>query len=183
ADAGSAAADLEAFVRLHVGRWEGRGGSGVLSPEVTAFVRAVGPELVSAGRLRIWSFDLDGEVVATGLLLHAGEEVGYWLGGFDTEHGKLELSKLVMLEVIRDGHRLGTRKVDLGEGDFAYKRRFTEDEEELVRVLVVLPSRRGVQAAAGVAPALARTWVATHLSPEHKGRARDLLARAKAVRP
>jgi len=152
ADADSAAHDIEAFLRLHGARWEGRGGSQAVTPGVAATLRAAGPGLVRSGRLRIWSLDRAGTAIASGLVFCAGDEVGFWLTGFDDAHAELEPSKLSILTVIEDAFALGARTLDLGEGAFAYKQRFADHETQLVRVTAVLPSARLPLAGMALAP-------------------------------
>lgn len=179
ADAESAPADVEAFLRLHVDRWQERGGSRAVPPPVAAFLRAAGPRLVASGHLRVWSLDVGGQTVASSLVLRAGSQLGYWLSGFDTAHAKLEPSKLAMLHVIEDAFALGATRLDLGEGALAYKQRFSDTEERLLRLVVVPPSPRAMQVAAGLAPARARAWAARNLSAEQKARLRRLLRRGR----
>jgi len=172
ADSDTAEADLESFLRLHLGRWEQRGGTHAVPPAVAAFLRATGPQMVRSGRLRIWSLDLDGKTVASSLVLRAGSEVGYWLSGFDTAHARLEPSKSAMLRIVEDALGLGARRLDLGEGSFDYKRRFSDAEETLVHRLVVPRSTRAPQVALGLAPARVRIWAAQRLSIQRKARLR-----------
>ncbi len=179
ADEASAAADLDTFLRLHVGRWEARGGSRAVPPPVAAFVRDAGPRLVAAGRLRVWSLDLHGRTIASSVVLVAGRQVGYWLSGFDTEHAELEPSKLGMLQVIEDAFGLGAARLDLGEGSYPYKQRFSEQGETLVTSWLVPPSWRVAQAAAALAPRRVRTWASARTSPERKAELRGLLERVR----
>jgi CelD/BcsL family acetyltransferase involved in cellulose biosynthesis len=172
ADAASAAADLESFLRLHVGRWEGRGGTHAVPASVAAILRSAGPRLVEEGFLRIWSLDLDGTTIASSLVFDAGDRQGYWLNGFDADHARLEPSKLSILHVVRDAFARGATRLDLGEGDLPHKRRFTDEEEILAHVAVAPWSPRFPQVALDLAPQLARRFAAQRLSDETKDRLR-----------
>ena len=177
ADASSAEADIESFLRVHEDRWRERGGSRAVGPPVAALLRATGPGLVAAGQLRVWSLDVGGLPVASSLVFRAGNELGYWLNGFDARHARLEPSKVSILRVVEDAFALGAHRVDLGEGTFAYKRRFADEEEELLRLVMVPPSRRALQVAVGLAPGRARAWAALHVPEERKAQLRAALGR------
>ncbi len=173
ADASTVDRDIESFIRLHIGRWEDRGGSAAVPAGVAAALREAAPALVASGRLRLWSLDLGAETIASSLVFRAGDEVGYWLNGFDAAHHDLEPSKISILHVVEDAWAAGGARLDLGEGDFAYKRRFADGEETLVRVAVVPPSVRRLPVAAVLAVPVLRRTVAEHLSDEHRQRLRQ----------
>lgn len=135
--------DIESFIRLHTARWEGRGGSGALTPAVMGMVRDLGRELPAGRRLRVWSLDVDGKTIASSIVLVAGGEVAYWLNGFDADYGAISPSRLSILTVIEDGFRLGADRLDLGEGAFDYKRRFADGEETLQWLWLVPPGAGG----------------------------------------
>lgn len=175
ADPTTAVVDIESFIRLHVSRWEDRGGSRAVPPGVAAALREAGPKLVASGRLRIWSLDLNEETISSSLIFRAGTEVGYWLSGFSTEHSELEPSKISILHVIEDAFALGADRLDLGEGAFEYKRRFADSEETLVRLAVVPPSRRLPQVALALAIPVLRCALAEHLTEETKTNLRRML--------
>jgi len=171
--------DLESFFRLHAARWEGRGGSRALTPPVMKMVRDAGRELAAGERLRVWSLDIDGTTIASSIVLVAGEEVGYWLNGFDADHGAISPSRLSILTVIEDGFRLGARRLDLGEGAFDYKRRFADGEEALHWLWLVPPGKwRPLTRLRLVAPQVRRV-ASERLTPETKTRLRRLARRPR----
>lgn len=171
--------DLESFVRLHAARWDGRGGSRALTPPVTKMVRDAGRELAAGERLRVWSLDIGGETIASSIVLVAGAEVGYWLNGFDADHGAISPSRLSILTVIEDGFQLGARRLDLGEGAFDYKRRFADGEEALHWLWLVPPGKwRPLTRLRLVAPQLRRV-ASERLTPETKARLRRLARRPR----
>lgn len=178
ADASSAAADIEAFLRVHTGRWAERGGTAAVPPPIAATLRDAGPGLVADGRLRIWSLDLADETIASSLVFRAGSEDGYWLNGFDEAHHRLEPSKVSILQVIEDAFGSGQERLDLGEGVFAYKRRFTDTGETLLSLAVVpAPGRRSARVLAALAPVVLRRAIVTRLSDEQKDKIRSIAKR------
>lgn len=175
ADAQSAVRDIESFLRVHTGRWAGRGGTSAVPPAVAVVLRAAGPSLVASGQLRIWSLDVGGETIASSLVFHAGREVGYWLNGFAEEYARLEPSKISILRVVEDAFALGADRLDLGEGVYEYKRRFADREEGLAYFALMLPAgRRRPLVEAALAPAAIRRSAAGHFSPEARSRIRTL---------
>ena len=178
ADAESAGRDVEAFLRVHVDRWADRGGSGGVGPAVAAMLRGAGPDLVAAGRLRIWSLDLGGETIASSLVFCAGQELGYWLNGFAREHACLEPSKISILRVIEDAFALGADRLDLGEGVYEYKQRFAGGEEALRWETLIPPAgRRRPLVEAALAPGLARRFAAARVPVETRRKLNALVRR------
>ncbi len=174
--------DIESFIRLHSARWEGRGGSGALSPAVTRMLRDVGRELPAGGRLRVWSLDIVGKTIASSIVLVAGGEVGYWLNGFDADHGAISPSRLSIWTVVEDGFRLGADRLDLGEGAFEYKRRFADGEETLEWLWLLPPvAQRPLTRLRLLAPQ-ARRAASQRLSPQTKSRLKRLARRPQLRR-
>jgi CelD/BcsL family acetyltransferase involved in cellulose biosynthesis len=130
------AAAVDDFVRLHLDRWEQRGGSNALSPEVVAMVHEVTHSLDPA-RLHLWTAAVDGVAVGTALLVAAGDEVHYWLGGFDEEWARCSPSLLLLVEAVRHAAQSGYRRLSLGPGTGSYKYRMATGEETLVAVDLV----------------------------------------------
>ncbi len=182
-DATSAGADIEAFVRLHNGRWEDRGGSAAMSPAVARMLHEAAPAMIASGRMRLWSVDLDGDTIASIIVVRAGSTHSFWLSGFDERHARLKPSYLSLLQAIEDAVDLGAERFDLGEGIFAYKLRFTDDvREAIVRVAVVPVSPRLGHAAMALAPSVGRRFAASHLTGRQRRRARSLLRRVADLR-
>jgi CelD/BcsL family acetyltransferase involved in cellulose biosynthesis len=160
--------DIESFIRLHRQRWETRGGSRALTSGVDDMLREGGRRLAAGERLRIWSLDVDDVTIASSVVLAAGGELGYWLNGFDERLASISPSRLSILRVVEDAFTVGATRLDLGEGDFPYKRRFADDEESLGWYWVVPRSRRYPLARASLAPSQARGAVARRLPPERR---------------
>ena len=123
----SGLSDLE---RLHLDRWSARGGSQALVPGVTQMLRQASGDL-GPERIQIWTAEVDGGAVAAALLVSAGQEMHYWLGGFDEAWASLSLSVLLLVEAVRHAAETGYRRVSLGPGAQPYKYRLATGEERL----------------------------------------------------
>src|SRR5438067_1879477 len=78
--------DVEAFVRLHVERWQGKGGSSFvrLGSALTDLLVQIGrAQLDQQGRFRMRVLEIDGEPITAQLFLAAGDRVHYVNGGWD----------------------------------------------------------------------------------------------------
>lgn len=126
-------AALDDFVRLHLDRWQERGGSSALSPAVVTMLGDVG-RAFDPTRLQLWTADVGGVAVGTALFVAAGNEVHYWLGGFDEEWARCSPSLLLLVQAVRHAARSGYRRLSFGPGTGAYKYRMATGEETLVAV-------------------------------------------------
>jgi CelD/BcsL family acetyltransferase involved in cellulose biosynthesis len=127
---------VDDFVRLHLDRWQQRGGSSALSPAVVAMVHEVARSL-DATRLHLWTAEVGGTAVGTAVLVAAGDEVHYWLGGFDEEWARCSPSLLLLVEAVRHAAQYGYRRLSLGPGTASYKYRMATGDETLVAVDLV----------------------------------------------
>ena len=179
--------DLRAFSGLHRSRWSPRGGSGVLTTGVERMLADAGRELVSAGRLRVWSVDVDGLTIASTIFLAAGGEVGYWLGGFDEAWAAQRPSLQAILAAVEDAFERGERRFDLGPGAADYKYRFADGDEILSSVALVpqgpAQSRARTSVLSSAASRTIRREVAARLSPEQKELLKRLGRRARSAMP
>gem|GEM_PF-466446 len=175
------APDLEAFARLHVARWEHRGGSRALVPGSIDALADVGRELVGARRFRLASVEIGGECVASHLFLSAGSEVAYWLGGFDDRWAAQRPSMVALVAEVGEALGRGEAFLDLGPEGQAYKYRLADSEERLVTVNVV-PADAGYRVARlSFAPRQARVAVARSLSDDRRERLREGGRRARSL--
>jgi CelD/BcsL family acetyltransferase involved in cellulose biosynthesis len=158
--------DLRAFGRLHRGRWERRGGSGYLSDRAERVLAAAGRALVGTGRFRLWSLELDGEVVSSHLALRAGAAYVYWLGGFDERYAVLSPSMLGILALVEDAFACGARGIDFGSGSAEWKVRLADDEGTLAWRRVVPPGRRHAVTRLSLAPGQWRRELSNRLPGE-----------------
>ena len=143
---------LAEFARLHHGRWDDRGGSAALGPGVERMLAEAADELGPAGRLRIFTIELDGRAIASQLCVAAGGELVYWLGGFDPDFARNGPGNQALLAAIADGLQRGERRLDLGPGTQEYKLRLADGEDILESVtLVTRPGRYPLARTLGLA--------------------------------
>ena len=142
AESGSAMlSGLRDLERLHLSRWSTRGGSQALVPGITQMLAQASGEL-GPERMQVWTADVDGRVVAAALFVCAGQEMHYWLGGFEDEWAPLSLSVLLLVEAVQHAAGAGYRRVSFGPGAQAYKYRLATGEERLDWIDLVPVTRR-----------------------------------------
>jgi CelD/BcsL family acetyltransferase involved in cellulose biosynthesis len=137
-DPGNIERDVQAFFALHYGRWEDRGGSWVQGRRLEQAVTAAAKELVAAGRFRVASVKVDDAMIAVSLVIAAGGEAGYWMGGFDQEWTRFSPGLIAAVEAIEDGLNRAETRFDFGPGREDYKTRLADHEDRL-DVLTLLP--------------------------------------------
>jgi CelD/BcsL family acetyltransferase involved in cellulose biosynthesis len=122
-------------MRLHLGRWEGRGGSGL------AHVEGFGPLLLDAARellpqerFRLFLVEVAGRAIGAGLFFAAGGEVHYFNGGFDEEFARHKPALQTILSALEDAFGRGERRLDMAGGAQPYKLRFADSEAPLTWV-------------------------------------------------
>lgn len=124
-------ADIAAFLRLHEGRWEGRGESAILLSGMEAMLRDAARALLPSGRFRLWMADLDGKPISAQMFVAAGGEVAYWNGGFDEEYGQYKPAMVAIFAAIEHAFGEGDDRLDLGGGAQDYKLRFADSSDGL----------------------------------------------------
>jgi CelD/BcsL family acetyltransferase involved in cellulose biosynthesis len=123
--------DISAFIRLHHARWDPRGGSDALDAGVERMLHEVAPELVASGRLRLASVATADRTVAVQVIVAAGGEASYWLGGFDDEWARSKPALVALLAAVEDAFARADERFDLGGGTQDYKLRFADGQEPL----------------------------------------------------
>jgi CelD/BcsL family acetyltransferase involved in cellulose biosynthesis len=123
--------DIRAFVRLHHARWDPRGGSDALDEGVERMLHEVAPELVASGRLRLASVATADRTVAVQVIVAAGGEASYWLGGFDDDWARSKPALVALLAALDDAFAREDERFDLGGGTQDYKLRFADGQEQL----------------------------------------------------
>ena len=172
------ARDLGSFANLHHARWDERGGSQALGPEVEAMLLDAGKTMLAGDdNFRLWSLEIDGQIASSHLFLAAGGEVAYWLGGFDERWAAQKPSMQVLLVAIRHAWESGDKRVDLGGGGQDYKYRFTDDREMLEWSTIVPPGFRHQATRVGLGTVRARRRLVSKLSPRTQARLRKLVRR------
>jgi CelD/BcsL family acetyltransferase involved in cellulose biosynthesis len=171
-----ARAGIAAFAELHHSRWEARGGSGVLDDRVERMVSDAAAAMVEDLRMRLWTIEVEGRIIAAELFLAAGGEVSNWLGGFDEAWSKYGPSLLLVLMAVEQAWELGDLRFDLGSGDQDYKDRFANSADTVEWSVVVPPLTRPF-----ARPALIPWYAGRHsfgrLPPRAKQRLRNALSR------
>lgn len=150
--------DVEAFLRLHAARWEGRGESAIVRNEagLRSVYREVARAHVAEGRYRLYLVELDGDPVAAELLAAAGGEVVSLNGGWDERHARIGVSSFCMLHAIEDAFARGDRRLDWGPGDQLFKRRFADGNDPVCWTMLLVPGPRMPLTLAHVTPTIAR---------------------------
>lgn len=178
---GDALGGLQDLVRLHHGRWAGRGGSQALHGSMTDMLvgacRLLGPH-----RLQVWTAAVDGRTVAAALFMAAGQEMHYWLGGFDGTWAPLSPSVLLLVEAVLHAPESGCRRVSFGPGTQPYKHRLATGEEKLLWLDLLPRSRRYPYVRLCQAPYRMRRILANRTPPETKQALRVALQRLRPVR-
>jgi CelD/BcsL family acetyltransferase involved in cellulose biosynthesis len=154
---------VRAFVELHHRRWSWRGGSAVLTPGVEAMLLDAAPALVAAGRMRLWTIEVDGDVISAHVFLGAGDMSTYWLGGFDDGWAAQQPALQSLVAAIEHAFDAGDRLLDLGAGAQSYKYRLADGERQLAWTTLVPPGPRAVRARMLVGSRRLRRTVVQHL--------------------
>lgn len=134
--------DLDSFFSLHFGRWEKRGGSWAGRHGIEQAMRTAARELFDESRLRIACVRVDGDTIAAAVIISAGDEATYWLGGFDDKWAAQSPGILALVTAVEDALERKEVRFDLGPGEQDYKYRFADGEDQLRPVNVVPHSGR-----------------------------------------
>lgn len=169
-----ASAGLGAFASLHHARWEGRGGSGVMTPKIEAMLARAAHDLQPGPRFRLWSIELDGETISSHLFLAAGGEAAYWLGGFDRSWAKQYPSMLCILAAIEHAWAQGDERMDFGGGGQPYKYRFADGEESLQWLHLIPHGPRAPLAEMTLIPRRGYRFMSKYVSEERRERLKRL---------
>lgn len=168
---------LSAFIELHDARWKGRGGSNALIPGLRAMLVEAAAELLPSGRLRIFTIEVEGRVIAANLLVAAGEEVSGWNSGFDEHWSRYSPSLQLTLHALADATERGDRRMSLGPGDTDYKRRLADTQDEIANLTLVPRGVAYPMTRLRLVPYQARWSLSRRLSAESKRRLRRLARR------
>jgi CelD/BcsL family acetyltransferase involved in cellulose biosynthesis len=138
---GDVDAAIAAFARITADRWEPPPWGEPRGDGVEGMLHEAARAMVPAGRMRVWVLEVEGRPVCVQVFVVADGEVGYWNGGFDPAWARLRPGFETIVRAIEDAIARGDRRVDLGGGASAYKRRLTDADEPLAAALV-LPGGR-----------------------------------------
>jgi CelD/BcsL family acetyltransferase involved in cellulose biosynthesis len=134
-------AALDAFARITADRWEPPPWGDPRGGGVEGMLHQAGRAMVPSGRMRVWVLEVEGRAICVQVFVVADGEVGYWNGGFDPEWSRLRPGFETIVRAIEHAFSCGDRRVDLGGGASAYKRRLTDADEPLAAA-IVLPGGR-----------------------------------------
>jgi len=160
-DPDEVAVAVDDFARLHRLRWATRGGSGVLTESVVDLLLEAADRGNGDSPVDLWVVEGPEGRISVQVFLRAGEELNYWLGGFDPGYSSIRPGPaiLTVFEVIRDCMASGIRRIDLGPGNQEYKAEFSDGSETLTWTSLCVsrpkaPMVRLVMAAQGIRPLL-----------------------------
>jgi CelD/BcsL family acetyltransferase involved in cellulose biosynthesis len=146
---------LDALLRLHAARWEGRAPSGLVRPGVSELLNDAAAEL-GPDRLRLWAAEIDGELISVQLFQAAGGAIKYWNGGWLEEHADLKPTMLTILAALEDGIARDEHHLDLGAGTHPYKMRFADGDDPLTWGGLIVRNRRWPLTRAELTPRVLR---------------------------
>jgi CelD/BcsL family acetyltransferase involved in cellulose biosynthesis len=183
ADPGRLGPAFDAFLRLHLARWDGRGGSDALGdPAVAGFHRELTRRALERGWLRLYLLHLDGRPAAALYgFLYRGRFL-FYQSGFDPAFAAWGVGLVTMGLAIRAAIADGARAYDLLHGAEPYKFLWASRSRELARLELYPPTlggalyrclreplraaRGAVQgAAAGAARSRAGAWLQAAVPP------------------
>jgi CelD/BcsL family acetyltransferase involved in cellulose biosynthesis len=177
-------ADIDAFVRLHTSRWEGRGKSSLaaLGERLSTMLNDVGETLLQQdGRFRLQIMEIEGRPISAQLFIAAGGQVIYFNGGWDEQFAHLKPAMLAILIAIEEAFALGDKCLDLGSGAVQYKLRFADGDDPVCWRVLMVPSPRLPLTFASMIPTFTSRWTRVTakrvLSPKQIGRLRNLRRR------
>lgn len=180
--------DVSAFMRLHVTRWQGRGGSSIarLGGRMQTMLEEIGAAHIDSGRLRLVVLELDRKPVSVQLAAAAGGEVLFVNAGWDESFGNLSPVTLGKMYALQDACARGDRRIDFAPGEQAFKLRLTDFNDPVAWSILVVPSSRLALTYARTAPMLVSRRLTDFgkraLSPERAEKARRLRARLRVAK-
>lgn len=181
-----ARSDIDAFMRLHAGRWEGRGRSGIVAvgDRLPAMLETVVGTHPDSNRVRLWMLEIEDEPISAQLFVAAGGEVAYVNGGWDERFARFKPAMLAILHAIEDAFTRGERRMDLGAGEQSYKQRFADGNDPVAWTILMPPGRRLPLTHTRTMPMLAghtlRDAAKRALTAEHADRLRSIRQRLRS---
>jgi CelD/BcsL family acetyltransferase involved in cellulose biosynthesis len=166
---------LDEFARLHHQRWVDRGGSNALNRKIEAMLLDAGREMMSSERFQLWTIEVDGKDISSHLFVRAGNELAYWLGGFDDEWASTHPAMVTILAAIEHACETGIQRVNLGAGGRPYKYRFSDAVDTLDWITIAPHKPRYPVTRLQLLPRQVGHAVARRLSPETKQRVKNAL--------
>jgi CelD/BcsL family acetyltransferase involved in cellulose biosynthesis len=169
---------LDAFFRLHLSRWQQRGGSRVLTGRVQAMLLDAALALLTETRFRIWTIAVEETIVSAHIFVAAGGEVAYWLGGFDEGWAKFGPAIQTVLKALEHAWSQGDTRMDFGAGAQDYKYSFAESQDVLESVMIAPRGTRYPVTRVQLAPRRLRETLSTRMSADLRDRLNRLRQRS-----
>lgn len=169
-DADGVGRALDAFVELHGSRWQDRGGSDALIPGLREMLTEAAEELMPSGRLRIFTLEAEGRLIAVNVLVAAGAEVSGWNSGFDSDWERYSPSMQLTLYAIADAIERGEQRLCLGPGATGYKRRLADREQQIAMTTLAPRGLAYPLTRLRLAPYQARAFLAPRVSEKSRQR-------------
>ncbi len=148
------------LLALHRARFAGRGGSEAVDAGTAAILGAAADGLDGTGRMHVELIEHEDRTISAHLFVSAGEEMTYWLGGFDDRYAREHPGMLGLVGAVEHALARGRRRLDLGPGVQPYKMRLADGIRRLDWDNVLFPGPRRPVTRLQLAPRqLARTAV------------------------
>jgi CelD/BcsL family acetyltransferase involved in cellulose biosynthesis len=116
---------LGELIRLHHIRWQQQ--SDWLTPVLERTLREAADGLVPDDGLRLWTVEIDERVIGVTLFAAAGGTIVMPLTAFDPAWSRFAPGSRSVVAGIEEGFRLGEDWIDLGCGDYRYKRQLANE--------------------------------------------------------
>ena len=148
ADADRAVGDL---LRLHHRQWRGRGVNAEhLRPRFAAFLTGAVGRMVATGQATIFEYRVDGELVASSLVVVGPDLAGGYLYGADPGlRDKVDVITMLLRDTLPLAYRRGCSTMSMLRGAEAYKMRWRPREAVNRRLLFARPGSVRALAYAG----------------------------------
>lgn len=137
---------LDALVRLHQARWTSKGEPGSFAlPGIEELLRGAARISLAEGRLRLWTLELDGQIVAVRIAFFDNGVVHAIQGGFDPAYTKESLGSVMLGMCIKDCIEDGSvREYDFMGGMDSYKDWWSKSGRETVSLSYLRPGIRSL---------------------------------------
>jgi len=135
---------MDVFVKLHLRRWSGKGGSTALNrQELIDFHRAFSKISLEQGWLRLYTLVLDGVPASSLYVFKYGNTYHHYQSAFDPDYGKYSLGTVIIALAIKDAIEDGAVEFDFLHDNEPYKYLWARQERELVRLELYPPRKMG----------------------------------------
>jgi CelD/BcsL family acetyltransferase involved in cellulose biosynthesis len=126
---------LDALFHLHSERWARAGQTGVLSDAaIQSFHKAVAPQLLDRGVLRLYGLRLNGRVIASLFTLFERDTACCYLQGYDPDYARFSPGTQLLGAAVADATREGKLRIDFLRGREPYKQHWGACELSTFRV-------------------------------------------------